>query len=377
MTLAGLRIGVIFGSRSPEHEISVITACQVMPVLTELGAEVVPLYVTKSGRWRTDPAFAQLASFRGALPEEAGAEVVADLGSGRLRLLGGGLLGRSRELPVDLLFPLVHGSHGEDGTLAGLADVLRLPQVGSGLLGGALAMDKHRSKLLLGAAGLPVVGGQRVASLEEAAALEVGYPLVVKPNRSGSSIGVTLVPGPGDLNAAVELALRFDREAILEPAVPGAEDLNCAVKRRPERASEVERPRKEAGFLSYRDKYAPSGELLPKGGGKGKGDPRRELPAQIPSPLRARIQELAVRAFDALDCGGTARVDFLLSDGGELYVNEVNTVPGSLAFYLWEASGLGFAELLTDLVGEALERGVGLDPALPGNLLAGGQLLGK
>ena len=366
MSLAGLRVGVVFGSRSPEHEISIITACQVMPVLGELGAAVVPLYLTKEGRMLTDPSFTELSAFRRELPQE-GTEVAAELGRGRLRVLPSGMLGRSRELPLDLLFPLVHGGHGEDGTLAALADLLRLPQVGSGILGGALAMDKYRSKQLLAAAGLPVVPGRRVTSPSMAAGGEL--PLVVKPNRSGSSIGVTLVEDEAGLGPAVELALEFDSEAIVEPAVAGAQDLNCAVKRRAERASEVERPRKQQGLLSYQDKYV--------GGAKGKGDPRRELPAAIPPELRSRVRELAVSAFDALSLSGTARVDFLLSDSGQLYVNEVNTIPGSLAFYLWEASGVSFPALLEELVSEAMELGPGREPTLPGNLLASGQLLGK
>ncbi len=370
MSLAGLRVGVVFGSRSPEHEISIITACQVMPVLRELGAVVLPLYLTKAGRLLTDPSFAELSAFRGELPVE-GTEVAVELGRGRLRAPGAGVLGRSRELPLDLIFPLVHGSHGEDGTLAALADLLRLPQVGSGTMGAALAMDKYRSKQLLAAAGLPVVPGRLVGTPDGAAG--TALPVVVKPNRSGSSIGVSLVEEGAALAPALELALQFDSEAVVEPAVQGAEDLNCAVKRRGERASEVERPRKQRGPLSYQDKYVGG----PKGGAKGTADPRRELPAAISAELRARVRELAVLAFDALDLGGTARVDFLLSESGELYVNEVNTIPGSLAFYLWEASGVGFAPLLEELVTEAVELGPGRDPSLPGNLLAAGELLGK
>lgn len=378
MSVAGRRVAVVFGSRSPEHEISVITACQVMPVLAELGLEVLPVYVTKRGRWLTDPTFRELATFRRSLPE-VGTSVSPELGRGVLRLGGGGLLARTREVAVDVLFPLVHGSHGEDGTLAALADLLPAPQVGSGTLAGALAMDKYRSKLVLEAAGLPVVEGRLAHDLEQAVGVAegLGGALVVKPNRSGSSIGVSLVESRDDLEAAVELALRFDSEVVVERAVPGAEDLNCAVKRGEPRASEVERPHKAAGLLSYRDKYAPAGALAPKGAGKGKGDARRELPAAIPEELRGRIQSLALAAFDQLGCGGTVRVDFLLSDSGQLFVNELNTIPGSLAFYLWEASGIDFPRLLTELVEEALLTGAGLEPALEGNLLAEGQLLAK
>ncbi len=195
-------------------------------------------------------------------------------------------------------------------------------------------------------------------------AKEFGFPLVVKPNRGGSSIGVGLAHGEVELDQAVEVALEFDAQLVLEAAVHGATDLNCAVKLAEPRFTVVERPIKSSGLLSYLDKYAPSGKV---GGGRAgaKGDssksasqdPRRELPAHIPDQTRDLVQRIATAAFDALGCSGTARVDFLLSDAGELYLNEVNTIPGSLAFYLWEASGVPFPSLLEELVREALAAG--------------------
>ncbi len=377
MSLRGLTVGVIFGSRSVEHEISVITACQVMGVLGELGARAVPLYVTKQGRWLTHTSFSELATFRERLPEE-GEPVQLDLARGEFRTAATGLLSKARALELDALIPLTHGTFGEDGCLAGLAAMARVPQVGSDTLAAALAMDKVRSKLVFQAMGLPVVEARLVdASSAERAATEIGYPLVVKPNRGGSSIGVGLAQSPAELEDAVELAESFDSQLVLEPAVPGAQDLNCAVKSLAPRFSVVERPLKGEGVLSYSDKYQTKGSLAPakevvagsspKG---GRADPRRELPAQIPDELRSRVQELAVTAYDALGCSGTARVDFLLADSGELYLNEVNTIPGSLAFYLWEASGLGFAALVEELVREALQFSERRQLALPGNLLS-------
>ncbi|MHB1525741.1 MAG: D-alanine--D-alanine ligase [Candidatus Dormibacteria bacterium] len=381
MSLAGVRVAAVFGSMSPEHEISVITACQAMPVLRELGATVIPIYITKQGRWITDPAFAELGTFRERLPDQ-GDPVSLDLAAGRFMVGASSLLARPRELPVDVIFPLVHGGHGEDGTLAALAALARIPLAGCGTLAGALAMDKYRSKQLLHALGQPVVPGRLLGSASEApqAAAGLAFPLVAKPNRSGSSIGVTLVESPETLAAAVELAFQFDGEVLLEPAVPAAQDLNCAVKTLSPRASEVERPLKGEGVLSYADKYATDGRLAPKVGGpagKGKGDGRHELPAAIPDELRARIQTLAVQAFDALGCRGTARVDFLLSEAGQLYVNEINTLPGSLAFYLWEASGVTFPALLEELVREGTSQPPARRLALPGNLLAADGVLGK
>lgn len=379
-------MAVIFGSRSVEHEISIITACQAMPLLGRLGAEVVPLYITKQGRWLTRPEFSDLETFREQLPEQ-GSPVQLDLDQGRLLAGGVSRLGRPRDLGVDVLFPCLHGTFGEDGSLAGLAELARIPQVGSASLASALAMDKFRSKLLFQAAGLPVLPARLAASPEgaRAAVLELGYPLMVKPNRGGSSIGVSLVVGDAELDEALGLALTFDSAALLEPALLRSSDLNCAVKSADPRATEVERPIRAAGFLSYQDKYVTKGQLgssktAPTGVGGAKAgypDPRRELPARIPSATRDQVQRLARAASDALGCAGSARVDFLLSESGDLYLNEVNTIPGSLAFHLWEASGVPFPDLLEELVREAIGRRESRQLALEDNLLAPHHLLRK
>jgi len=391
VTLRGRTIGVVFGSRSVEHEISILTACQLMPVLRQLGAAVVPLYITKGGRWLTRPDFDAVAAFREQLPED-GDPVRLDLAAGRWLAGGGSLLGRPRPLPLDALFPCTHGAFGEDGTLAGLAALARTPLVGCGPLAAALAMDKWQCKRVLAAAGLPVVPGRLVrrtgddpadGTLQQAAAAaaaELGFPLVVKPNGGGSSIGVSRVDGPEALPAAVTVAATYDPAVLLEPAVPSAVDLNCAVKARPPRASEVERPLGAATVLSYADKYVTGGKL----GGKeaaveGMKQARRELPARIPTALRARVQELAVAAYEAVGCRGGVRVDFLGSgpDGADLVVNELNPIPGSLAFYLWEATGVPFAALVEELVTDALAPGPAVERSLPGNLLGPGALLAK
>jgi D-alanine-D-alanine ligase len=386
LSLEGVTVAVVFGSRSVEHEISIITACQAMPVLHELGAEVVPVYITKAGRWLSNAEFSDLDTFRRRLPEE-GAPIQLDLDQGRFLAGSHSRLSRPRDLSVDVIYPCLHGTLGEDGTLAGLAAMARIPQVGSPTLASSLAMDKIRSKKVFEAFGLPVVAGRAASTLEGAqeAASGFGYPLVVKPNRCGSSIGVSLVDGEAELEDAMELALTYDTEVVLEPAVRCASDLNCAVKRAHPRASEVERPARASGFLSYRDKYVTKGGVeggqpaaTSAGGAKAAySDPRRELPAQIPAATRDEVQRLAVAAFDALGCAGSARVDFLISDSGDLYVNEVNTIPGSLAFYLWEASGVSFPALLEELVTEALTRTDPRQLVLSDNLLAANQLLGK
>lgn len=380
MSLKGLTLVPVFGSRSVEHEISIITACQAMAVLQELGAELVPVYITKQGSWLSHPSFSELSTFRKQLPTE-GDPVLLDLEAGQLRLGRGSVFGRGRGLSGAILFPLLHGTFGEDGNLAGLAAMGRLRQVGSGTLAAALAMDKLRSKAVLAAAGLPVVPF-RAARGGEAARLalgELGLPLVVKPNRGGSSVGISLVQDPSDFERAVELALSYDQELVLERALSGAEDLNCAVRLRSPRCSAVERPIKEADLLSYRDKYVGPSKGRPPGGAAkgGAKDSRRELPARIPEAEAKEVQRLARIAFDALGCAGTARVDCLRSDEGELYVNEVNTLPGSLAAHLWAASGVSFPALLEELVREAADAAEERALSLPQNLLARDQLLGK
>ena len=187
LSLQEVTVAVVFGSRSVEHEISVITACQAMPVLRDLGAEVVPVYITKDGRWLTKPDFIDLGTFRRQLPGE-GASIQVDLDRGRLLAGGYSRLGRPRDLGVDVIYPCLHGTLGEDGTLAALAEMARIPQVGSSTLASSLAMDKYLSKKVFEACGLPVVAGRTSNSLEGAreAASGFGYPLVVKPNRSGN-----------------------------------------------------------------------------------------------------------------------------------------------------------------------------------------------
>ncbi|MGH7640135.1 MAG: hypothetical protein ACREOL_04375 [Candidatus Dormibacteria bacterium] len=387
MSLKGVRVAVVFGSRSVEHEISIITACQAMPVLKELGAEVVPVYITKGGGWITAPQLAELGSFRERLPEE-GQGVLLDLARGRLLSQGGSLLGRPSDLAVDVILPLLHGSLGEDGCLQGLARLARIPLVGTGVAGSALAMDKFRSKQLFLQAGLPVVPGRLAADPARARELgqELGFPLVVKPNRGGSSVGVALAHDVSELESALTTAFNFDSELVLEPVVPDASDLNCAVKCNAPRQSLVERHLRSQELLSYEDKYARRGKLVEPlgksagdvGGPKSAAqDPSRELPARISDVTRERVQGLALAAFDLLGCRGTARVDFLLSDRGDLFLNEVNTIPGSLAAHLWSASSVPFPALLEELVREALQAAPERTLVLPQNLLQAGELLGK
>ncbi|HLH22281.1 MAG TPA: D-alanine--D-alanine ligase family protein [Chloroflexota bacterium] len=418
--MAKTRLAVIFGSRSVEHEVSIITAHQIMAAADAEKYELVPIYITKQGEWLTGPAlidshymapdkhpepsvYVNLARFQEPTRLEGVERVaLAPAPSQRalVRLDGGGLslFRRGAGPEIDVVFPAVHGTHGEDGTLQGLLELADLPYVGAGVAAAAVGMDKLLMKAAFQAAGLPVVAARgytraayqrdpdRVLDEIEAA---LGYPAFVKPAVLGSSIGVARAGSREDLRFALEVACSYGRRVLVERAVEPLIEVNCAVLGNDEPIPSVcEQPIPSEGVLSFADKYlrgAKEGPTPPaplpmrEGGGPGMAEPspailRREsgpgrvgqkgagpagrlIPAPISEGLTARIQALAVAAFRAIDGAGVARVDFLVSpDEQQVYVNEINTMPGSLSFYLWEPSGVSFPALVDRLVALALER---------------------
>ncbi len=373
-----LRVGVFFGSRSVEHEVSVITAQQAMAAMDADRLVPVPVYIAKSGAWYTGDLLLQLdrykdidrlvaASTRVTMrPEPAdggGALIEVD---GRRGLLGGAQRSVAR---FDVAMPLVHGSNGEDGTLQGLFELAAVPYCGSGVAAAAVSMDKRLARTALRGAGLPVLDdvvvdrhrwvadpGKVVAALEQSP----GYPMYVKPRRLGSSIGVARVAERGPLRDALDVALRYDTSVLAEAAQDAIIEINCAVLGHGDdiQVSVCEQP-VSTGTLSYADKYlsgakAKGGSAAPATGMKSA---QRIIPAPISDALTRRIQEAALSAFRAIGAEGVARVDFLVSTGDDSFViNELNTLPGSLSFYLWEASGMGFDALLDRLVELAMAR---------------------
>ncbi len=341
------RVGVIFGGRSVEHQVSVSSARTVTRALAEAGHEVVPLGIAPDGCWvDAETAGRALAGEVDDLPP-AGGPVAPTL----RHLL---------EAPVDVLFPIVHGTWGEDGTLQGLCEMLDLPYAGTGVTSSATAMDKAVAKQLLEASGIPVVEYEVVARgdferapggelrrLEQLFYQRGEQPVFVKPSIGGSSVGISKVPDRECLARAVELALRFDDRAIVERAIAGRE-LECAVLgyRRLE-ASAIGEIVPGKAFYDYADKYLDDGaELI--------------APAELDDAVTARLQKAAVDAFAALGGWGMARVDFLLEASGRFYVNEINTLPGftAISMYprLWELSGVPRARLVDRLVEIAVRR---------------------
>jgi D-alanine-D-alanine ligase len=372
-----LRVGVFFGSRSVEHEVSVITAQQAMAALPADRFVPVPVYIAKSGAWYTGDQLLQLerykdidrliaASTRVTMrPDPSSAGELVEVGA-RRGLLGGGARAVAR---FDVAMPLVHGSNGEDGTLQGLFELAALPYCGCDVASAALSMDKRLSRTTLRGAGIPVLDDVMVSRTRwlgdpdgvcAGLAQHPGFPMYVKPRRLGSSIGVARVERDEQLRDALEVAFGYDTSILAEQAQDGSVEVNCSVLGSGDdvRASVCEQP-VSTGTLSYADKYlsgakAKGGAKAPAGGMKSS---QRIIPAPISDSLTKRIQDTAMASFRAIGAAGVTRVDFLVSPERDSFVvNELNTLPGSLSFYLWEASGLSFDVLLTRLIDMAIAR---------------------
>jgi len=357
-------VGVLFGSRSVEHDVSIVTAQQVMRALDPARYTVVPIYITRDGRWLTgDPLLsldtyksANVAAIPGIQPTTLSPST-AQNGLIIPPIASGGLFGgRQTQVRLDVLFPCVHGTHGEDGTLQGLFELADIPYVGAGTAASAVANDKILAKAILKQAGIPVVAGvgfsrhewltdrDRLLKRIESA---LTYPLFIKPSTLGSSIGVTRVDDQAALLNSIEIALNFDRRVLIEAAVVGAIEINCAVLGNALiRPSVLEQPIGWEQFLTYEDKYLR--------GDEGMKSAERLIPAPLDAELTGQIRQMAVDAFRAIDGRGTARIDFLLKDG-QVYLNEINTLPGSLAFYLWQHENMTPTQVCDELIRLAFE----------------------
>lgn len=357
------RVAVVFGSRSTEHEVSVVSALQVIRFL-QARHDVTPIYITKEGTWLTGKKLAQIETYRTLNPKDPELQSVAITPDTGLQMilnpLPGGLLSKPRRLELDIVFPVLHGAHGEDGTLQGLLELADLPYVGAGVLGSAVGMDKIATKAVLKEAGLPVLdhvwftrgdwekdGEAVLARVVE----RIGFPLIVKPAGLGSSIGVQRVERPEDLAFAIDVAIHYDRRILVEPCVVELTEVNCAVLGNDDPIPSVcEQPVGRGALLSYSDKY------LHEERGRGMEGAARVIPAPISAELTARVQHLAVQAFRAVGCLGIARVDCMIDRAsGTVYVNELNTLPGSMSYYLWEPSSIKPEDLVDRLLELALE----------------------
>ena len=351
------RVAVLFGGRSAEHEVSCLSARSVIDALDPARTEVIPIGITREGRWHRVAGPPALPSETGRMPEitEASGSVVELAAEGTSTEIVG--VDGSRE-PIDVVFPVLHGPYGEDGTVQGLLELAGVPYVGAGVLGSAIGMDKDVQKRLFRAAGLPVGPYEAVREpvwiddpeSVEAAAEALGYPLFAKPATLGSSVGVSKLHGPQDLAAGLDEAFRYARDALLEKAAEGAREIECAVLGNDDPVASVAGEIVPEGheFYDYEAKYLDEhgAELV--------------IPADLKPGVLEDVQRLAVAAFAAVKCAGMARVDFFLLGEDELWLNELNTIPGftSISMYpkLWEASGLSYRELVERLLDLAVER---------------------
>jgi D-alanine-D-alanine ligase len=361
-----VRVAVVYGGRSSEHAISCVSAGSILRNLDPERFEVVAVGITPGGSWvLTDGRSETLAITDGRLPQvsgESGTELAlpADpVRGGQLRSLGPG---GEILAAVDVVFPVLHGPYGEDGTIQGLLELAGVPYVGAGVLASAAGMDKEFTKKLLVAEGLPIGDHVVLRPRRDTVELEdrerLGLPVFVKPARGGSSIGVSRVTAWDQLPAAIALARRHDPKVIVEAAVAGRE-LECGVLEFPDgrvEASTVGEIRvagvrgREDAFYDFETKYLDDAAEL-------------DVPAKIDDDVADTVRQLAIRAFNAVDCQGLARVDFFLTDSGPV-VNEINTMPGftTISMYprMWAASGVDYPTLLATMVETALKRGTGL-----------------
>lgn len=354
-------VAIIFGGRSPEHEVSVTTAHQVIGALSKK-YEVVPIYVTKAGEWLTGDKLLELETFtKGSLPDgDSFDQVSIALKSPGEFLVRKGWLQRRKSLPVDVVFPAIHGAHGEDGTLQGLLELMNIPYVGAGVVGSAVGMDKIIMKAVLGENNLPLMpylwftknewendSEGVIKKIEETLA----YPLFIKPGGSGSSIGVGRAKNKEDLKFALDVAGHYDLRLLVEEGLEDAIEINCSVMGNYDlMASVCEQPISGGEFLSFDDKY-----LHEESETSGMAGADRKIPAPISAGLTTKIQELAKRTFRVLDCRGVARVDFLVGKNEKTFVNEINTIPGSFSFYLWKHNEINFPQLVDKLIELAFE----------------------
>lgn len=384
---AKLNVAVVFGGVSPEHEVSVISSLQAIHALDRDRYTPVAVYIAKDGTWYTGSSLLDVEAYQDLdeLRREA-VPVHVDSGSfGTMRLIekkkGGWLSAPPREFRVDVVFLGLHGGSGEDGGLQGICESFNVPYTGSTILGSAVGMDKVLSKMICRDQGIPIVDfvafresdwARREEEWLDRVEKRLGYPVVVKPARLGSSIGIALAGDRKKLDHAIEEAMRYDEKIVVEHAVHPLKEINCAVLGDPNEAepSVLEQPVKSEGeeLLTFQEKYMRGGD----GGGakqgrrgaksgesrsRGMASLDRIIPAPIDAAMAERIRDLAVRVFKLFECGGVARIDFMIDEStGEVYFNEINTIPGSFSFYLWEPAGIPFETLITRMVELARKR---------------------
>lgn len=372
--MSKMNIAVFFGSRSCEHDVSIVSALQCIEATKAAGFNVTPVYISHDGLWYTGEPLENIETFREFNPMTKGiTRVTLDVtaNAGDLWAWPPQRAGLFAKVPaplchIDCVIPVFHGWHGEDGTIQGLLEMANIPYASSGVLGSAIGMDKIAMKQILRGAGFPVLDfvwftreqlkKERQAVIERVEK-EIKYPAFIKPAALGSSIGVSRAKNREELERALDVAASYDRRILVEVGVVHPVEINCAAVGYGEdvRASVCEMPVPSSNdtFLDFWQKYLRNASTKGEDS-RGMKSLSRVVPAPIGDELTGRIQTMTCDIFKLLDCCGTVRVDFILDQNDMLFVNEPNTIPGSLAFYLWKASGLDFPKLIEKMVEDAL-----------------------
>ena len=362
-----LNVGVLVGGRSVEHEVAVITAMQMIENLDKTKYNIFPIYINNTGKWLVGEGLDKFETYKsGDFAKFKEVFVMPSHGDKSFYTLnkkssGGGLFSKQEDYEVlekyctlDVAVLGLHGTNSEDGTIQGLLDTMGIPYTGGNVLASSVGMDKVLMKDVYRQNGIPTVEycwfyrdewlldpEKILINIEK-----LKYPLIVKPSNLGSSIGITKAKDKNSLLKAIEIAIFYDDKIIIEEAIENLREINCAVLGRQENviASILEEPIGWVDVQTFENKYE-------KGGGA-----TRKLPADVPDEIRIEIEELAKQAFKVINCAGTARIDFLLEDNEKVYVNEINTLPGSTSYHLWEKTGISFKELMDRLIEIALDE---------------------
>ena len=370
------KVAMMFGGKTVEHEVSVISGIQAIMAMDTGKYEVIPVYLTKDNDMYIGSDIGDISAYRDipALLKRSQRVIMINEG-GRVQLVPypAKIFGE-KPVQIDIAFPVVHGTNVEDGALQGYLKTVGIPFVGPDVTSSAISMDKYITKAVLKDAGVPVLDA-RVYTMADYAGMDaliddaekaIGYPLIVKPVNLGSSVGISVAKSRDEFVQALDDAFMYATRVLIEHAIEDLREINCAVlgDENEAEASECEEPLTSGEILSYEDKYVNGGGGK-KGGAKsgsgskgaGMANLSRKIPAELSPEKREEIRNMAVKAFKALGCNGVSRIDFMIDNAsGELYFNEINPIPGSLAFYLWEPVGVPYSELLDRMIQLALKR---------------------
>lgn len=360
------RIAVLFGGKSVEHEVSVISGIQAIMSMNTDKYDITPVYLTKKNEMYVGEDIGKIESYKdipALLSRSQRVILINEDGHVMLQPYPVKLFGK-KGTEIDLAFPIVHGTNVEDGALQGYLKTIGIPFVGCDVTASALGMDKYASKVVLKENGVPVLDGYCFTTSDYAdldgilnrVEETIGYPVIVKPVNLGSSVGISVAKDRAELTHSIDDAFLYARKIIIEHAITKLREINCSVlgDENDAIASECEEPLHTKDILSYEDKYVSHAK---DGGSKGMASVSRKIPAELSAEKREEVQKLAVKCFQKLGCNGVARIDFMIDEeNGQLYFNEINTIPGSLAFYLWDPVGVPYAELLDRMIALALKR---------------------